>query len=824
MEGISTFKPICILLPNKPSNIKFKIRKKKGIVELKEIESNTYLKNYHENCQMAKNLPPTKELPYPYWNIYYMIEPFSMYDPDNIELNYFEDHTSEWSKNTFHVNSKFRQKLVSYNLITGILPFHSREIFNMIIPKNKKLNALFMFNSLNISPIEEYIIYRESSSNMSHLDKIIGIELPMFVSEDNQKTSEQTRTKFKKVFSIVDYSILEGNICDYEVLKKVIDTILIPLDYINISLLNYHHKSRRYLSHFTSQNMFNYLILCFSCLVKGGRLTINIGDINNQLIIDIIAILSYNFDNVYIFKSSVQNLIMPYKNIVCQGFKGHSHTLIDSMIDISKKWNKIHMTCNIDTDTIDKKHYYIHSILDYHGNDSSIEQFNTIEMIKRNNIWIQIINTYNDIQLYGDIIFEQLHYRQLSNSLLFLKMHNIPINMSLKSFYNINNKLNLRIDYDNSQFNWKFKAKPYKSNTTIYQLPDRFKSMKGLYNMEELYEKENQLKFTKRILDTFDTDRYKNISMITKPLNNLKPYVKKIVGLEVSQAFLKIYEIISLYDLFDKNNSELRSFHFCEAPGQFIRSIDRYIDKKTNIKRYNWIAQSLNPKFYKNAFGDTYGLMSAYPDRWDYGEDSTGDIMNVENIKYYQQLNKVHKPSFITSDCGESMENPTQSVYQDKVLAKLNYCQILLALSSLPEGGNYVSKVFLTQSVPYIVSLNYIMYCCFDKMYIHKSMINAGSSEVYLICKGYHKLSMSQLDSLFHLVDRIELDEKIVDIPDEFLEQYTEAMSFFIQQHISHIQKNIYFYENSTSLLEDVNILKIYNENSRKWIRYFGFR
>ena len=818
MDMLSIFKPISITLPNRPDNLEFNFKKKKGKIKLNVLKESKYTKGYHKIYTKAKSLTPTHEFPNPYWNIYYLIEPFSMRDPSSVIVDYFTEDTKEWSDKIYNFQHHLQKKIIAYSLITGLLPFHSREGFDMVIPKNKKINSLFVFTSLSIAPIEEYILYREELIQYSHTDQTIAIEVLSFVPKNTKPTSDEVRDRFKNVYSYVDYSVVDGNICDYEYLNIIINNIKVPLDYINISSLNQHHTTRKYSSHLNAQNIFNYLILCFKCLSKNGSATFSISDINNQLIVDMLAIMSYAFDEVTIFKSSIQNSMMPYKHVICKGFKNVSNQIIDSMIKYSQMWHVLNIECNINVRDIDPNIYYVSSVLDYHDNDEAIYLFNTAEMVKKINTWNEIINTYHDIILYGQSAIDRLDSRKLSNSIHFLRLHNIPMNISFSGFSHINNILNLSVDYDNAKFNWTFL--PKKRN--IHKLPTTFSLTTGMYNIESLYDYENQLKVTKRILDSFDQDKYDNIKAITKPLQLLKQHIKKIADLDVSQAFIKFYEIASLYDLFNRKKETLNSFHFCEAPGQFIIALGRYIDKKSKVTDYNWLAQSFNPSKISNAFGDNYNLMQTYPNRWDFGADWSGDIRKSKNIRYYHKVNQKRRTELITSDCGDEMKNPSQQVYQDKVLSVLNYSQILLALGSLSEGGNYVSKIFLPQTTPFIVSLNYIMYCCFDHMYIHKSLINTGSSEVYLICKGYHPLTQSQLDSLFAIKENITMETKLIDIPQNFLNQYMNAMIFFIQQHISHIQTNIYYYENSITLDTD-DLRKIYNENSRKWVKFFNF-
>ena len=40
---------------------------------------------------------------------------------------------------------------------------------------------------------------------------------------------------------------------------------------------------------------------------------------------------------------------------------------------------------------------------------------------------------------------------------------------------------------------------------------------------------------------------------------------------------------------------------------------------------------------YGDVFADDYGFISKYKERWDWGEDDTGDISSIKNLLYYEK-------------------------------------------------------------------------------------------------------------------------------------------------------------------------------------------
>jgi len=402
-----------------------------------------------------------------------------------------------------------------------------------------------------------------------------------------------------------------------------------------------------------------------------------------------------------------------------------------------------------------------------------------------------------------------------------LKDNNIEINYkysdlqksSLENYLLINFK---NINKDNLLTN---------TNNTI-----KFIEKSGRYQLEELDNLENNLKFTKRILDTFEWQKYSEISRKTKRLQLLRTRISEKISKfmsnykgEVSQAFLKLYEILSQYDLI-KNKENFNSFHFCELPGQFILATKYYIQTKTKIKNHIWRAQSLSPYLNKEKgiFGDDYKLIQRHASNWDFGFDMSGDITKTENIKYYQKI--LSQTDLATSDCGLSMIEPSKAVYQDKNLAYLNFCQILMILNGLKLGANYVGKIFLPQTIPYIVAANYLLVKSFEKVYFHKTAINAGSSEIYIICKNFKGVEEKIIDKLFEIKENLELDKIYIQIPQTFLDNYTKIIRVFLQRTINHIQNNIYYYKNDDALKELKNTKKFLQKNLNNWLKFYKFK
>jgi 23S rRNA U2552 (ribose-2'-O)-methylase RlmE/FtsJ len=225
-----------------------------------------------------------------------------------------------------------------------------------------------------------------------------------------------------------------------------------------------------------------------------------------------------------------------------------------------------------------------------------------------------------------------------------------------------------------------------------------------------LQQLESNLFIAKRQIDLLtDIEKYSEITELFKISNKkLKPIVRSISGFPVSQAYLKMCEILHETPLVNKKH--IKVLHLCEAPGQFILAFKKYCnDKKIT---YEWNATTL-----KSGFGDNYGLIRSNKEKWLWGVDGTGDITNYMNVKSLGLI----KYDVLTSDCGQM----TQSFgFQEEELLHIHLGQLTATLLALKVGGNCVFKTFLPIVLPLNMSLFYIMYRCFEKIMYFKPTLN----------------------------------------------------------------------------------------------------
>ena len=299
----------------------------------------------------------------------------------------------------------------------------------------------------------------------------------------------------------------------------------------------------------------------------------------------------------------------------------------------------------------------------------------------------------------------------------------------------------------------------------------------------------------------------------------------------ISQAWIKMYEIITDCDLIPTNRKGIfKSFHICEAPGTFISCINNYIHTKTQYNSYEWKAQSLKPKGAMSkatTIGDTYGLIKRYPDKWDFGIDNTGDITNIENIKYYAKMAKDMNINLMTSDCGLPMG--------DTKYLQVAYASYVSLLYSLPKNGTLLYKILSPIDIPLMWNLIYMTYKHFKEMYFFKPVQNSQSREFYIIGKGYLGIEQTILDKLLNLIPMFEdngvgskFNKEEYDLfndtyPEEFVIQVQNICEKLASNYVNSIERIIYYVDNIDALGKEYqkHIESYMKEKNEDWIRKY---
>ena len=272
---------------------------------------------------------------------------------------------------------------------------------------------------------------------------------------------------------------------------------------------------------------------------------------------------------------------------------------------------------------------------------------------------------------------------------------------------------------------------------------------------------------------------------------DLTQMVRSKIHRNVSQAWLKFYEILSETNIINKNNKSFKSFHLCEAPGSFIDCLAYYLRKETNITKFEWNAQSYKQTKGKTYFGDDFNLIKQNPNNWKWGADGDGDITSCNNILSYKPL--ADDVELITSDCGIPMGTPGYE--------KIVFSSMVAITYLLPLNGNMIFKILTPIETPIIWNIIYLWFNNFKELRFFKPIQNAQSREFYIIGKGYLGTDKKTVDLLLELVkDKTDKFEKI-DLfddkyPENFVLQLLDISKKLADNWCFTIQKQIYYSDN----------------------------
>ncbi|KZC07331.1 FtsJ methyltransferase domain-containing protein 1 [Dufourea novaeangliae] len=332
-----------------------------------------------------------------------------------------------------------------------------------------------------------------------------------------------------------------------------------------------------------------------------------------------------------------------------------------------------------------------------------------------------------------------------------------------------------------------------------------------IWKVDKLQELKTELITVRNYIRTYNfTEWYLHTQLRCRARDILTRLRRDVQPEMLSREWAKFYEMVSSFPLvpitrIDGKNKHFKSVHLCEAPGDFILSLNHWL--KTNVPnvQWDWIATSFNPYYDGNELSST-----CMDDRfirhtlrhWCFGDDATGNIMNLQNLDKLIKFSEPHSDIFlITADgCVDSTEIPGE---QENMLTHLKFCEIIAALHLLQSGGSFLLKYF-TVFECHSVCLIYLLCCCFNEVSIIKPATSKeGNSETFLVCTNF-KGSSYFLPYSEKLRQHYECGPKNAifnknDIPSAFIERIIEGSEFFVNHQSSATLNQIFLFNSSDS-------------------------
>lgn len=229
----------------------------------------------------------------------------------------------------------------------------------------------------------------------------------------------------------------------------------------------------------------------------------------------------------------------------------------------------------------------------------------------------------------------------------------------------------------------------------------------------------------------------------------------------ISNAWIKMYEILNTYDLLNTPEKTINTFHICEHPGGFIHAIKYYITNQLN-KKHDFIFQSLKPERDPQIFKPDKELLSKYSDKLDYGPKK-GDITDSENILYYHNKYKNRYFNLITSDCG--LDCSENFVVQESGLYKIFLGAFITAISVSSIGSNYVFKMFSFND-PKTIEFLQLVCLYYERVDLVRTLTTkSGSGENYIVCINNN--GRKNIDLLISYLNEKDNDKFLLNLVNE---------------------------------------------------------
>ncbi len=270
------------------------------------------------------------------------------------------------------------------------------------------------------------------------------------------------------------------------------------------------------------------------------------------------------------------------------------------------------------------------------------------------------------------------------------------------------------------------------------------------------------------------TNPYERIYMTSnKQINNFTyiPRATNTTYEPLSRSYFKMVEIANSYlQNYLTTPTALTTLHLAEGPGGFIEALIWLRKNKRgrhpffNLKDSMYAMTLLDNADDVPAWKRSVEFLRMHPEiNILSGVDGTGNLYNIDNIKYMQNRLMYKKANLVTADGGFDFSVGYNS--QEFLACKLIFAEIVACMACIAVGGSFVCKFFDLNS-KLTVDMLYLLQCHFTMIDITKPITSrSANSEKYIICYGFKGITDTTLNSLFTVLEtwnRIDADNTVI--------------------------------------------------------------
>ena len=318
-----------------------------------------------------------------------------------------------------------------------------------------------------------------------------------------------------------------------------------------------------------------------------------------------------------------------------------------------------------------------------------------------------------------------------------------------------------------------------------------------------------------------DWDTYKKYTNPYEFIHTTIPYMNYSISKykPISRAFFKLVEIYNVFNIPNKFEHNIKTFHLAEGPGGFIEATaklrnnpyDKYYGMTLLNKKDNsipgWKKSEKFLKTHKNVI-------------LEYGASNDGDMYNEINYKYCIDKYK-NSMNIITGDGGFDFSIDFNS--QEMSAIKLIFIQTAYAIALQKYNGTFILKIY-DMFLKSTVDIIFLLSIFYKNVYITKPKTSRyANSEKYIVCTAFKykdtDFILKKLYNIIKVFNNIDLNvykiDSILSIPINLYikNQLEEINAIFGQQQIENISNTIKLIYNNDKKKDKIENIKGQNIN-----------